>query len=283
MNIKDLLNMTDENQKAPIGPGKNDADGLPQLDTVNEKKKKLPVIPVIVLFVLIAAVLGGVQWGITQLGFFNSKNVVVKEPPLPVIPDSTNEKKLGVKLPEKPNNNSDFESLNESLGVVSVDEKSVSNESFNKNVDFSKIEGDLKSLDTRLSQYNAKSDENSIQINAIKDDLQSLNNTLKSVMSVSAEIQRSVKENGRWLGGVSKQLEEIGISVASTKMEFPIVVYNSNIWGEDIYLTVAPVENPEQTFFLKEGGVVGKWKLSKITSHEAIFHHVNGEEKVLVI
>lgn len=277
--------MTDENQKAPIGPVKNDADGLPQLDAVNEKKKKLPVLPVLVLFVLFAVVLGGAQWGITQLGLFNSKNVVVKEPPLPVIPDSTNEKKLnsGVKLPENPNNNSDFESLNESLSAVSIDDKRVSNESFNKDIDFSKIEEDLKSLDTRLSQYNAKSDENSIQINAIKDDLQSLNNTLKSIMSVSAEIQRSVKENGRWLGGVSKQLEEIGINVANTKMEFPIVVYNSNIWGEDVYLTVAPVENPEQTFFLKEGGVVGKWKLSKITSNEAIFHHVNGEEKVLII
>lgn len=283
MNIKDLLNMTDENQKVPIGPGANETDGLPQLDTVNEKKKKLPVLPVIGLVVIIAAILGGAQWGITQLGIFNSKNIVVKEPPLPVIPDSSNEKKqnVGVKLPE--NINSDVESLNESLNAVSVDETRVSNDGLDKKLDFSKIEKDLRSLDERLSQYNAKSDENSIQINAIRDDLQSLNNTLKSVMSVSAEIQRSVKENGRWLGGVSKQLEEIGINVANTKMEFPIVVYNSNIWGEDVYLTVAPVENPEQTFFLKEGGVVGKWKLSKITSHEAVFHHVNGEEKVLTI
>ncbi|MCT8873806.1 hypothetical protein [Shewanella xiamenensis] len=277
--------MTDENQNIAIGPGKNDADGLPQLDTVSEKKKKLPVLPVFFLLVIIAVVLGGAQWGITKLGFFNSKNVVVKEPPLPVISDSANEKKLnsGVKLPENTGNNSDYVRLSESLNTASIDDERISNENFNKGIDFSKIEDDLKALDSKLSQYNAKSDENSIQINAIRDDLQSLNNTLKSVMSVSAEIQRSVKENGRWLGGVSKQLEEIGINVANTKMEFPIVVYNSNIWGEDVYLTVAPVENPEQTFFLKEGGVVGKWKLSKITSHEAIFHHVNGEEKVLII
>ncbi len=95
-------------------------------------------------------------------------------------------------------------------------------------------------------------------------------------------LQAGVKNNERWLGGLSRQLTDMKINIEQKASEFPVVVYSKNTWGEDTFLTVAPVRNPEQTNFLRVGDFAGNnWKLIDIADAMAVFQHQDGSIKEL--
>ncbi|WP_219031590.1 hypothetical protein [Shewanella algae] len=100
---------------------------------------------------------------------------------------------------------------------------------------------------------------------------------------LSNTLRDGLRTNERWLSGISNQLQGLGLDVKREIMEFPIIVYGKTVWGDDVYLTVAPKEKPDQTSNLRIGGIAGKWKLISLDGSKAIFKGVDGSEKVIEI
>ena len=100
-----------------------------------------------------------------------------------------------------------------------------------------------------------------------------------SNMNISKDITHSKSK----LNSITNQLNDLGLNVRQASLDFPIVVYGLNTWGEDVYLTVAQKNAPEQTNFLRVGGIVGKWRLVKITDTSALFKHFDGDSKEVAL
>lgn len=282
--------MTDINQT------EHDTAGLPELDTASDRparsksksdKKKPPVAFVVALVVLLGGAGVGVQYAIEHLGMFGSKQVELAEPPMPtiepnnVVPlpsaeiESANAVTFDVGGPVSDLLQPSAISQPQSVATPAVpDELTVINESLQLAVQ------QLGTVVTELSQQKKLLNEIVKQQSALSMQLDMESNQR---MEWDQKISANVKQNERWLGGISNQLKDIGVEVKVAAQEFPVVVYNRNIWGEDIYLTVANKANPDQTSFLRVGGIVGRWKLIEINEDNAVFEHFDGNRKEVAL
>ncbi|MCS6271882.1 hypothetical protein G3489_19595 [Shewanella baltica] len=252
-------------------------EGLPALE--DEKTKKTPFIFIIFIFVLFSITGLGVQYYINYSGMFSSDTVDLVEPEVPVIEPKDNDYEIDLgsnfKSPEPlPSDNLLVNSVNENTqSTVAIANPSA--------VDFEKSFKDLMyKLDSKFqeqSQVLQRIENNQIEIS------KQLSTGLNALADKDDDIVASIKQNERWLNGVSNQLKDIGVNVKEAAQEFPIVVYNRNRWGDDIYLTVAQKVKPDQTSFLRVGDIVGRWKLIDIKDKNAVFEHFDGAVKEVAL
>lgn len=268
------------------------ADGLPELERGESKDKpksgnKKPPIGFVVGLVAFLGVTGfGIQYAINHLGIFEKEPQVIEEPPVPVV---SNE------VMNNPSGN-DFLVNDPILSSSSVVAGNVAD---NINSQTQGIEVDippeqLKGINDSLMMLAEEVGSIAGQLNKQQDSLikvmQSQNTLLKQFEMEKARreigeetLANNVKENQRWLGGISNQLKEIGVDVKEASQEFPIVVYSKNVWGNDVFLTVAQKVTPDQTSFLRVGAIVGRWRLVEISEHKAVFEHFEGNRKEVML
>jgi hypothetical protein len=280
--------MTDKN----IEQEETLAGGLPELEESASKEKpkgskKKPPIGFVVGLVALLGVSGfGIQYAINHLGIFEKEPQVVDEPPVPVVSND---------VMDSPSGN-DF-LVNDPL--LSGSSMVARNDADNTGTQALDIEANippeqLKGINDSLVMLAEVVGSIAGQLNKQQDSLikvmQSQNALLKQFeMEVARReaseetLTNNVKENQRWLGGISNQLKEIGVDVKEASQEFPIVVYSKNVWGDDVFLTVAQKVAPDQTSFLRIGGIVGRWRLVEIFEHKALFEHFEGNRKEVML
>lgn len=283
--------MTDENNKNDSAV-KEVSEGLPELEGDAKKNKaksgnKKPPLAFVIGLVGLLAVAGfGVQYAINHSGVFDKEPEIVEEPPVPVLPVDEVGGSPG----------SDF-LVNDPMlagGAVAGEQpESVSSgDSQVPPTDISPEE--LKWVNDSLvmlaEEVGAIAGELSQQRESLIKVMQNQNALIKQFEMEAARqkatdeaLANGVKENQRWLGGISNQLKEIGVDVKEASQEFPIVVYSRNVWGDDVFLTVAQKAAPEQTSFLRVGGIVGRWRLIEISEQKALFEHFEGNRKEVML
>ncbi|TVU70383.1 hypothetical protein FQP81_18175 [Pseudoalteromonas distincta] len=257
-------------------------DGLPEIDKKNEKPNKPPFKVLAFIFSIVCIVGFLIQLLINSSGLFAESEIEIDAPPLPDLSEFIDEPLVdkdflvndSVNISERDNEVADI-SLNEATPLPQ------------QNVDFSEINNVLDSIVTSLSLVNSKLDEQSGEILNVKKTQNELGQLIAenyavikvSNMNISSDITHSKSK----LNSITNQLNDLGLNVRQASLDFPIVVYGLNTWGEDIYLTVAQKNAPEQTNFLRVGGIVGKWRLVKITDTSALFRHFDGDSKEVAL
>lgn len=249
--------------------------GLPDLGGGHARKKP-PVLAIAIGVALFVAIGVVVQFGISSAGLFQSEPVAVTEPPLPVVPgDDIDAFHVTMNKPELraepdvetpvPVDTSSFNSVPDNSDTIQhlTDSMLVLIETV------SATKSDLIGL--RQDVARIRQEQTSI-LSAIQSDHDRRNRTEEGIMT-------GLRQNERWLGGISNQLNEIGLNVKEAAQEFPIVIYSKNVWGDDVFLTVAQKASPDQTSFLRIGGVVGRWRLVEIHGDTAIFEHFEGMKR----
>ena len=263
------------------------SNGLPELESrsnknIQKSKKKPPLGFVIALLVILGTAGFGIQYAINYFGVFDTSKATVEEPPVPqvqtnideeinngfVINESSIEEQTALPLSSEQKEPSeslesieseDLKSINDSLLLITQQLKAVS--------------GELAHYKSLLVQTEAR------QLELAK----KLDFNFSHQTTANNEIKTGIRENQRWLGGVSNQLKEIGVDVKEATQEFPIIVYNKSVWGDDVFLTIAQKVNPEQTSFLRVGGIVGRWRLVEISAKKALFEHFDGNKKEVML
>ena len=268
------------------------ADGLPELEGSASKDKpkggnKKPPIGFVVGLVALLGVAGiGIQYAINHLGIFEKEQLVIEEPPVPVVSNEVMDNPSG----------SDFLVNDPILSGSSMVAGNVANniDSQTQNIESDIPPEHLKGINDSLIMLAEEVGSIVGQLNKQQDSLikvmQSQNALLKQFEMEKARrevneetLTNNVKENQRWLGGISNQLKEIGVDVKEASQEFPIVVYSKNVWGNDVFLTVAQKVTPDQTSFLRVGGIVGRWRLVEISENKALFEHFEGNRKEVML
>lgn len=253
-----------------------DNEGLPALDknkAENKGVKKPSVVFLFLFFIVIGGIVFAIQYSIDSYGLFKKQEVIIKEPPLPALQfDIVNENEMGDHHDKNEIDGSEIGGGEESEGDLTVyDELSVS---------VSVLIEEVKNLSGVLKEQQKS-------INIILGNqvslMKSMTKRYDDNMDNVRKVQSSLKDNARWLNGISNQLDSIGIEVKAASQDFPIIIYSRNIWGDDIYLTIADKKNPEQTSSLRVGGVVGKWELVEISGNKAVFKHFEGLVKEVVL
>ena len=269
------------------------ADGLPELEgSVSKDKpkggnKKPPIVFVVGLVALLGVAGFGIQYAINHLGIFEKEPLVVEEPPMPVVSNDVMDSPSG----------SDF--LVNDPALVAGSSMMTGNDANNTDTQTQDVQADihpeqLKGINDSLVMLAEEVGAIAGQLNKQQDSLikvmQNQNALLKQFeMEVARReandetLTNNVKENQRWLGGISNQLKEIGVDVKEASQEFPIVVYSKNVWGDDVFLTVAQNVAPDQTSFLRVGGIVGRLRLVEISEHKALFEHFEGNRKEVML
>ena len=281
--------MTDINQN------ELDTAGLPELDTASDRpvrsktdKKKPPIGFVVAVVLLLGGAGVGVQYAIEHTGLFGNKPVEVSEPPMPTIETNNTVPLPSAEMVESTNalsfdvggpvsdliQPSAITQQQSATTPATPDEFAAMNESVQLAVQqlgtvVAELSHQKKMLDEIVKQQSALSMQIDMEAN--------------QRMEWDQKIATNVKQNERWLGGISNQLKDIGVEVKVAAQEFPVVVYSRNIWGEDVYLTVANKANPDQTSFLRVGGIVGRWKLIEISEDKAVFEHFEGNRKEVML
>lgn len=255
-------------------------DGLPELDEKASKSKSVNRKPPIVFMVALVALLGaagvGVQFTIDYLGVFESEVQVIEEPPVPVVTDSGVDAASDTGFVVNDTSLSDDSAGTNSQGIDAV----------NLDLSSEQLEGINESLVLLAEELGGIVGKLNKQQDSIIKVMQNQTALLKQFEievarreATEKELTHNVKENQRWLGGISNQLKDIGVDVKEASQEFPIVVYGKNVWGEDVFLTIAQKVAPEQTSFLRVGGIVGRWRLIEIYEEKAVFEHFEGNKK----
>ncbi len=268
------------------------SNGLPELEGDNKKTKpkggnKKPPMGFVVGLVAILAIAGfGIQYAITNMGLFEKEPEVVEEPPVPVV--STNA--------VDSNSENDFLVNDAALAsdpmLVSDEAQPTTSKPQDLPAEISSEQ--IKGINDSLVMLAEEVGEIAGQLNKQQDSIiKVMQNQNALIKQFEMEVARreateealtnNVKENQRWLGGISNQLKEIGVDVKEASQEFPIVVYSRNVWGDDVFLTVAQKVAPEQTSFLRVGGIVGRWRLLEITEEKALFEHFEGNRKEVML
>lgn len=269
------------------------ADGLPELEgSVSKDKpkggnKKPPIVFVVGLVALLGVAGFGIQYAINHLGIFEKEPLVVEEPPMPVVSNDVMDSPSGSYF------------LVNDPALVAGSSMMTGNDANNTDTQTQDVQADippeqLKGINDSLVMLAEEVGAIAGQLNKQQDSLikvmQNQNALLKQFeMEVARReandetLTNNVKENQRWLGGISNQLKEIGVDVKEASQEFPIVVYSKNVWGDDVFLTVAQKVAPDQTSFLRVGGIVGRWRLVEISEHKALFEHFEGNRKEVML
>lgn len=268
------------------------SNGLPELESDNKKakpkggNKKLPMGFVVGLVAILGIAGFGIQYAITNMGLFEKEPEVVEEPPVPVV--STNA--------VDSNSENDFLVNDAALAgdpmLVSDEAQSTTSKPQDLPAEISSEQ--IKGINDSLVMLAEEVGEIAGQLNKQQDSIiKVMQNQNALIKQFEMEVARreateealtnNVKENQRWLGGISNQLKEIGVDVKEASQEFPIVVYSRNVWGDDVFLTVAQKVAPEQTSFLRVGGIVGRWRLLEITEKKALFEHFEGNRKEVML
>lgn len=257
-------------------------DGLPEIDKKNEKPNKPPFKVLVFIFSIVCIVGFLIQLLINSSGLFDESEIEIDAPPLPDLSEFIDEPLVdkdflvndSVNTSERDNEVVDI-SLNE---VTPLPQQSV---------DFSEINNVLDSIVTSLSLVNSKLDQQSGEILNVKETQNQLGQLIAenyAVIKVSnMNISKDITHSKSKLNSITNQLNDLGLNVRQASLDFPIVVYGLNTWGEDVYLTVAQKNAPEQTNFLRVGGIVGKWRLVKITDTSALFKHFDGDSKEVAL
>ena len=275
--------------------------GLPKLDNVKqpEKKKKFPFVFFGVSFVVLIGVAYGVQLFITDAEYFDKRVQKIIEPAEPVFDitadtfykenNSSAEYEVSTLDNATPDNNDEVET--ESPKSNPLDNILISNIGSNVNSDSdSKDESVNEKISKLLSLVNGLVDlagkqerELTILKYMIKNGQEHVVSRLTFFESSNRDWSESIgevaRDNSRWLTGISNQLRDIDLNVKNEKESFPLVIYHFNIWGNETYLNVAPKEHPEQTRFMREGEITGRWQLVAINSDIAEFRHFDGNIK----
>ena len=265
---------------------KAEAGGLPELEASNKTNRKPPVLLLAILILILFGVGVGIQYGINYLGFFNEKEVVIEEPPIPELALTEEPEPYSPEPILDTEDDKDFVVS----GVINDEPqtneiKPVSDTEVSK--DYSEITSVLLVLAEELGEIKVELVGHRNSLNEVIDNQKALANQISFEVNrrqgVEKALQSGLKENQRWLGGLSNQLKDIGVDVKVASQEFPIVVYSRNVWGDDVFLTVAQKVAPEQTSFLRIGGIVGRWRLLKILDEKAVFEHFEGNRKEVML
>ena len=264
---------------------------MPELEDVNPKKKGktknsgTPIVFISIVLIVLGGLGFGIQYAITEMGIFEQKQVVVTEPPVPEFEPSN--------VPEEeeaePNSEGYFVGEDDVSTTHTTQDVPINIEEPNTDVPEAAggklSEEQLSELLASIGVVLKAVEEQKLMIEALGTEHTKIKSKVDSLTEYSFTngdaVSKNVRDNTRWLTGISNQLRDIGISVQNANESFPLVVYHSNIWGNETYLTVAPKEHPDQTRFMKVGDFTGKWKLITIGEATAKFEHLEGNVKEL--
>lgn len=261
-------------------------EGLPDLDNPPKKKgtnKKSPIGFLAGLLGVLSMVGFGVQYGIDHFGLFEKEPLVIEEPPVPEFSDNALSDSSGENFEINGSVSNIASNINTDSGIVQQEGEQIglpSEHIDSINNSLSKLTGEVDIISGQLNETRGT------LVNMIKvqnDLLKQLKMEMAMRESAEKKLTINVKENQRWLGGISNQLKDIGIDVKEASLKFPIVVYSKNVWGDDVFLTIAQKVSPEQTSFLRVGGVVGRWRLVEIHENKALFEHFEGNKKEVLL
>lgn len=266
-------------------------EGDPHQEKATDGNKKPPVVFIIGLMVLVVAVIFSIQYVINYLGLFDQETPVIEEPSIPVFSEEVMDS-------SSPSGNDFLVNDAGSVSDSSMDdhaEAAVETQSQRvQTVETDLSLEQLNSIHDALAMLIEKVEVIAGQLNEQQgSDLKLIHNQTTLMKQLEMEVARrkhieaaltdSIKENQRWLGGISNQLKEIGVEMKEESQAFPIVVYSQNVWGDDVFLIVAQKNTPEQTSFLRVGEIVGRWRLIEITEGKALFEHVEGNTKEVIL
>ena len=279
-------NTTQDSAVAEVPQGLPELEGDLQNNNAKSGNKKPPFGFVIGLVGLLAVVGFGVQYAINHSGVFDKEPEIVEEPPIPVLPDEEVGSSTGGQFLVNDPILVGGAVVVEQPGSVASGDSQVST----TNIPFEQLKAVNDSLMLLAEEVRATAGELSQQRALLNKVMQNQNALIKQFeMDVARQkptdeaLAHGVNENQRWLVGISNQLKEIGVDVKEASQEFPIVVYSRNVWGNDVFLTVAQKAAPEQTSFLRVGGIVGRWRLIVINEKMAVFEHFEGNRKEVML
>ncbi len=258
---------------------KTSNEGLPDLNQggtpSKPNAKKLPVFFISGALFLLISVGYGVQILITEAQLFKTDSIAVEEPPLPVLAREDLSEAWEVKLntAEDQAASIQLEALNEPEPI----------EETSQTFDAAAINDTLHLLLKQVSQISSRMDRQTAALDQLKNGQLAIDEKIMPQLALLIKkdktIAANIKTNERWLAGLSHQLKAIGVKVQQAAKAFPIIVYDKNIWGDEVFLTVAQKDSPKQTRFLRIGAVVGPWKLVSISENTALFEHSDGISK----
>lgn len=262
--------------KLGIKPGNNGEGSKKEKGGAINKKVVLVGVLGLVLFGF------GVQYLIDKVGMFEQEAVVLNEPPIPVMEgvegvslSSENDLNIGGEEGAKPE--AVFLSSENVNGEVELSDE------LQNSVVKKELEKQLTKVRSEIAFVNEKLDkQNRLLRELLSNQLTITDKFSKKFVDLGVEDKKiiaNLKNNERWLNGISEQLKGIGVSVNESVMEFPVIVYDKNIWGDDAYLTVAQKSNPDRSSSMRVGDVVGRWKLLSINDEQAVFEHFEGMRK----
>lgn len=255
--------------------------GLPEVDSPIKKKN---IKPLIFILAFLAAVVLGAQYFISSSGLFKNESTVVTPPPMPVPSDDL---VSGVSLvePVSPEVITDAsgEPVASLLSGSAAENTAVSASALDLEPVLKKL-AELELANRQLQQLRMADQENyKVVMSALKQISEDQRVSFSRFGQSITGINEQIKINERWLSAVSNQLQDIGVSVKTANEDFPIVVFGKTTWGTDVFLTVAMKAEPTATQLLRLGGSVGRWSLTDVSGSEAVFKHVDGNEKRVLI
>ncbi|NQY36353.1 MAG: hypothetical protein HRT37_15530 [Alteromonadaceae bacterium] len=280
-------NVKDEQIETESESGNEKESGLPDLDIPKDTSpnKKHPVVFMIVLFIVLSSAGFVVQYFISQSDMFTDKAIIPVEPPLPDFGESA---LFDINVADPVivgdiNSRTSIESEANTPTVV-LPKEEIEAILLARNMD--EIHQNLKALHRKLASFSDQFERHSTYLTKVLEkqtvmqaDISDINAT---IVTNKEQLGEKLRNNERWLHGIANQLNDIGVTVKAENEAFSLVVYNKNIWGDDVYLTVAEKEHPEQTWFFRVGDITGRWKLISIKGSKAIFQHVEGNTKEVI-
>lgn len=234
-------------------------DGLPTLELSKKATKKPPLVIAIVIILFLCVVAVAVQVFISSQQWFDTSPITVEEPPLP----GRGSPSVAFDIDHVP-------------GVLAIPTVESNSENTDSHDDRQCALNDqlLTEITLLKKQLDWQTRLKNIQQQFKHQHQQLLPKVSESVMPLTQETQQMVlriEDLTQAVESLRQQLSSFGVYLSADaqaqSLHFPMVIFGKTVWGKEVYLTVAPSENPTETQRLFLGDHVAQWQLIRIFQH----------------